>query len=154
MEFSEHEKLIEIGRNLASEAPEDWLRIEVDVFMLAEVSTSSVEVFKEDGSREFFDIPFSASMAFRELREGMHTAEYGTWFSAQYSLEKPGRFKVEYDYDNEPPFPYPLDSERYANDYLKFPRALENIPEWLFGKFEECKRRERERIEDSNQEDQ
>lgn len=90
MEFSEHEKLIEIGRNLASEAPEDWLRIEVDVFMLAEVSTSSVEVFKEDGSREFFDIPFSASMAFRELREGMHTAEYGTWFSAQYSLEKPG----------------------------------------------------------------
>lgn len=154
MEFSEHEKLIEIGRGLASGAPEGWLRIEADVFMLAEVSTASVEVFKEDGNREFFDIPFSVSMAFRELREGMHTPEYGTWFSAQYSLEKPGRFKVDYDYDNEPLFPYPLDPERYANDYVNFPRSVENIPGWLFGKFDEFKRREWERLENSNEEDQ
>lgn len=151
MEFSEHEKLIEIGRGLASEAPEGWLRIEAYVSMLAEVSAASVEVCKEDGVRDSISIPFMTSMAFRELRTGMHTAEHGTWFSAQYTLEKTGRFKVEYDHENEPPFPYALDPERYANDYFNYPRSLESIPNWLFGKFDECKRRERERLGNSDQ---
>lgn len=121
--------------------------------MMTEVSTFSVEVFKEGGGHESISIPFPVSMAFRELREGMDTAEHGTWFSAQYYLERPGMFKVEYDYDSEPPFPYTLDPERYGNDYLNYPRSPENIPKWLFGKFDECKRRERELLENSDQDD-
>lgn len=66
-----------------------------------------------------------------KLRGGMYEKGKGTWFSSTFVIEQSGDFTVDYNYDEEPPFPFELDPERYANDYRHYPRDWENIPVWL-----------------------
>lgn len=64
----------------------------------------------------------------KKFRWGMCREGVGAWFSLWCVIDHPGIFKVDYNYDDESTFPYPLDSEFYANDYFQFPREREYIP--------------------------
>ncbi|MEU3016264.1 MULTISPECIES: hypothetical protein [unclassified Nocardiopsis] len=143
MESSEQQrKLVDIGRLVLAEAPEGWKRIEVIFSCLSELSAASVVIVTEDGERTTGELSLQASGELRDLRDLMHEPTRGTWFSLHYTITRPGSFHVDFNYDDEPPFPYPLDPERFANDYFRFPREREHIPSWLFAKFREVKNRD------------
>jgi hypothetical protein len=132
MDSEEQQMVLQsIGRQILEVVPEDWDRIVMNYSGVVELSSWSLEVVRSDGEVESAKLPLRASVEMNSLRAGMHQEGKGTWFSARFVMERPGKFHVEFDYDNEPPFPYELDPERYAADYRYFPRKWENIPQWL-----------------------
>ncbi|RFS85505.1 hypothetical protein D0T12_10765 [Actinomadura spongiicola] len=68
----------------------------------------------------------------------MYTQGKGTWFTAEYVIVRPGRYSVNFDYDNEPNFGFEIDPLTYANEMKYFPRDEEYIPTWLSQKINEA----------------
>ncbi|UGT58283.1 immunity protein YezG family protein [Nocardia asteroides] len=68
---------------------------------------------------------------FSQLREEMHNSERGTWYSAEFILDRSGRYSVDYDYNSLPSFIPKVSARMYAYDLEKFPRDSSNIPTWL-----------------------
>ncbi len=54
----------------------------------------------------------------------------------------PGRFKVEFNYDEKPTYFMPPDPQEFATDFEKFPRSPENIPSWLQEELDHASREE------------
>ncbi|WP_246006976.1 hypothetical protein [Actinomadura pelletieri] len=73
------------------------------------------------------------------MRTRMYTQGKGTWFTAEYVIVHPGRYSVDFDYDNEPDFGFEIDTKTYANEMKYFPRDEEYIPTWLRQKLNEAK---------------
>ncbi|WDZ88850.1 hypothetical protein [Nocardiopsis sp. HUAS JQ3] len=71
-----------------------------------------------------------------DLRAGMYKDGKGTWFSMEYVITRPGRFKVRYNYDEDPHILFPT-AWGFTNDLKYFPRDEENIPDWLHEKLRE-----------------
>ncbi|RII20518.1 hypothetical protein DSC45_04760 [Streptomyces sp. YIM 130001] len=121
----------EIGQVLGESLPDGWAQATLRWSELAVGgSSASLAAVAEDGSSlAAAGIPQSITKLCRQLRVGMYTETGGTWFTLIYTLV-PERYSVRYDYDNEPDAPS-FTPENYARDLAYFPRAEENVPDWL-----------------------
>ena len=54
----------------------------------------------------------------------------------EYVITRPGKFKVHYDYDDDPNIAFPT-AWGFTNDLKHFPRDEEYIPDWLHEKLRE-----------------
>ena len=71
------------------------------------------------------------------LREAMYQPGLGTWFSAVLRVDRSGAVDGRFDYESEPEWDAPVDSIAYVTDFEKYPRDIENQPEWLQAKLAE-----------------
>lgn len=130
--------LQKIGILILDEVGDDWEEISVKYSALSTTSTTRTIIRGADGETRKGDIPVEASSLFNELRTGMHEDGKGTWYTAEYTITKPGRFSVDFDYDSEPEFAFEVDPRTYYEDVEYFPRSFENLPEWLREKLPEA----------------
>ncbi|NKY96498.1 hypothetical protein [Nocardiopsis alborubida] len=123
--------LVEAGQEILRAAGEDWHEIRLSCWSL--VSYTSLDLREVDGSGA--QTPLRTPSRLRHilsgLREGMYVSGKGTWFGLEYVIERPGRFRVRYDYDTEPAFGLAPGDLSYALDALHFPREVEDTPAWL-----------------------
>lgn len=101
---------------------------------VAGIATTRTRITDGDGDTRKGDIPLEASDLFNDLRKGMHTDDKGTWYTAHYTITRPGRFSSDFDYDSEPQFAFEVDPRTYYEDLERFPCPFESLPEWLQGK--------------------
>ncbi|TDQ53743.1 hypothetical protein EV190_103194 [Actinorugispora endophytica] len=94
-------------------------------------STTDPEFIRENGTKERFSPPLEIFKKLKELRRGMYIPGKGTWFSARYVITRPGNYRVDYNYDEEPAFTIPPVAGSYKLDLQHFPRDDEHIPDWL-----------------------
>lgn len=128
--------LTRIGTKLLAEVPEDWER--VTYFIQSVIDHSSAEVVVEfpDGTSRRESLPAEVFSLMDELRAGMYQEGKGTWFSMRYVISRPGKFNVDFDYDEDPGITFPT-SQGFTKDLRYFPREEANIPEWLREKLRE-----------------
>lgn len=92
----------------------------------------------------FNDVP-EASIELSDAMDRLRAASYregaGTWFSARIVVTAEGGATAKYNYDEEPEWDSPLDPIAYVTDQAKFPRDVENQPEWLKQKLAEGRER-------------
>ena len=65
------------------------------------------------------------------MRDVMYRPGVGTWFSAVLRVDRSGSVDGEFNYDEEPEWAAPVDPIAYLTDFEKYPRDIENQPEWL-----------------------
>ncbi|MDM8085133.1 hypothetical protein QUV83_10185 [Cellulomonas cellasea] len=79
-------------------------------------------------------IPRDVRIVLGGLRERMYHPGVGTWYTAAVTVYADGRIETNFDYDNEPAYPFaPLS---WAADAERYPRAAEMTPGWLTAKAE------------------
>ncbi|GAA3854937.1 hypothetical protein [Streptomyces sedi] len=121
----------EIGALLGAGLPDGWARATLRWSGLAGGgSSASLSVVAEDGrSLAAAGVPGGVAELCGRLRAGMYRETDGTWFTLVYTLV-PGRHSVRFEYEEEPEGPS-FTPENYAQDLAYFPRAEENVPDWL-----------------------
>lgn len=74
-----------------------------------------------------------ASLRIGDLRKLMYdlNPEMGAWYTMIIEIENSGKFNVNYDYDNKPPFTYEPSKEKYIAEVKEYPRENSMTPSWL-----------------------
>ena len=69
----------------------------------------------------------------KQLHQAMYEQEpsKGAWYSMTMEINKEGKFKVDFNYDDKPDFGTEIDEERYFVDFQAYPREEQYIPQWL-----------------------
>jgi hypothetical protein len=132
----QQEILMKVGSKILASAPRDWSRITYDTISVIEMSSSSAVVEHENGESKTFDTDAMIDVYLNKLRAGMYVEGKGTWFSLEYVITRPGKFKVHYNYDDDPGLTFAT-AKAFTNDLKYFPRDPENIPDWLHAKLRE-----------------
>ncbi|WP_158581464.1 hypothetical protein [Actinomadura spongiicola] len=136
---SEQEAVLRnVGSEILAAAPVGWTELGFRLVATAELARNSFEAKLEDGSTVHLSAPDTPRRRLQELRTKMYTQGKGTWFTAEYVIVRPGRYSVNFDYDNEPNFGFEIDPLTYANEMKYFPRDEEYIPTWLSQKINEA----------------
>ncbi|MER7383330.1 hypothetical protein ABT337_16805, partial [Saccharopolyspora hirsuta] len=120
-----------IGVLLLQGAPEDWQEITVEYRATGEYHDLLGEVAAQDGSSRPLEPPAELREIFESLREGMYRPDVGTWLSALYVVERPSSYRIDINFDTEPGWQRPLPRAAYVDELRRFPRAEENIPDWM-----------------------
>ncbi|SMG29125.1 hypothetical protein [Agreia pratensis] len=121
----------ETAKALFSLIPSGFERVELRMRALVGFNSASARILRADGSRDSLKDFDSATDAAKRLREAMYREGAGTWFSVLFVVTVEGKVDVAYNYDEEPEWKYPIDPVLYVQDFERFPRDPENIPEWL-----------------------
>ncbi|RKS05673.1 uncharacterized protein DUF600 [Nocardiopsis sp. Huas11] len=125
------ETLRKLGDLILDEVRGPWTEIALKYQGFITLTTSIITVTREDGNTEKVVPPSTVDELMDQIRDEMYEQGKGTWFSAQYTITPPGRFSVDFDYDNQPTFPFEPDPKTYYEDMAHFPRDFENTPDWL-----------------------
>ncbi len=125
-----------IARELVNDAPETWDEIRPVHLGTVQITSNSFEWKPINGEFIRISTPPPVRGMFEELRDGMRQKGKGTWFTAVLTIERSGKYSIEYDYDNEPAFVPQLTDGAYALDYDYFRRDDEHTPDWLRRKLE------------------
>lgn len=120
-----------IGVLLLQGAPEDWQEITVEYRATGEYTDLLGEMSAQDGSSRQLDPPAELREIFERLREGMYRPDVGTWLSALYVVERPSSYRIDINFDTEPQWQRPLPRAAYVDELRRYPRADENIPDWM-----------------------
>jgi hypothetical protein len=128
-----------VGMALLEVAPVDWTQIDFTLSALAGIMSPGCTVRREGGAIEDIDPPDEAWQLLTELRDEMYQPGKGAWFTAKYTITRPGRFNVDFDYESEPDFDVPPSALSYLYDFEHFPRDTANTPDWLREKLEEAR---------------
>ncbi|MDA3647433.1 glycohydrolase toxin TNT-related protein [Saccharopolyspora indica] len=120
-----------IGVLLLQGAPEDWQEITVEYRATGEYHDLLGEVTAQDGSARSLEPPAELREIFESLREGMYRPDVGTWLSALYVVERPSSYRIDINFDTEPGWQRPLPRAAYVDELRRYPRAEENIPDWM-----------------------
>jgi Tuberculosis necrotizing toxin/Protein of unknown function, DUF600 len=92
-----------IARVLAGSAPDGWVKVTTRRYALRLTGEQHTVYQLEDGSSKVIHPKgFELAKAFTALREAMYQPGKGTWFTAELTLTREGRFSVDFDYDLEP----------------------------------------------------
>ena len=69
------------------------------------------------------------------LRDMMATPDGGTWYTAKFTYNDKGQYKVAFNYEDPPiwdtPLPPGKQKELFIQDFNEYPRTAQAIPEWL-----------------------
>ncbi|MGP4015467.1 TNT domain-containing protein [Saccharopolyspora sp. 5N708] len=125
-----------IGVLLLQGAPEDWQEITVEYRATGEYHDLLGEVAAQDGSSRPWEPPTELQDIFERLREGMYRPDVGTWLSALYVVERPSSYRIDINFDSEPHWQRPLPRAAYVDELRRYPRAEENIPDWMRERFD------------------
>ncbi|MGI8308444.1 glycohydrolase toxin TNT-related protein [Saccharopolyspora hattusasensis] len=125
-----------IGVLLLQGAPEDWQEITVEYRATGEYHDLLGEVAVQDGSSRPWEPPIELQEIFERLREGMYRPDVGTWLSALYVVERPSSYRIDINFDSEPLWQRPLPSAAYVDELRRYPRAEENVPDWMRERFD------------------
>ncbi|WP_395474920.1 glycohydrolase toxin TNT-related protein [Saccharopolyspora spinosa] len=120
-----------IGVLLLQGAPEDWQEITVEYRATGEYHDLLGEVAAQDGSSRPWEPPIELQEIFERLREGMYRPDVGTWLSALYVVERPSSYRIDINFDSEPLWQRPLPRAAYVDELRRYPRAEENVPDWM-----------------------
>ncbi|WP_221584811.1 hypothetical protein [Microbacterium sp. G2-8] len=136
--IAEAEIRAEIARELVAVAPAGWVRI---VFSAASVGGATdvlVTAELENGGDRSLAAPSGTALPLSRLRRALYEQDRGTWFSMELIVTSDGAAEATYDYDDEPREFVGLIPRLWLADQEKFPRSLENRPEWLRAKLAEA----------------
>ncbi|MGW3468910.1 glycohydrolase toxin TNT-related protein [Saccharopolyspora sp. NPDC000995] len=125
-----------IGVLLLQGAPEDWQEITVEYRATGEYHDLLGEVAAQDGSSRPWEPPTELQEIFERLREGMYRPDVGTWLSALYVVERPSSYRIDINFDSEPLWQRPLPRAAYVDELRRYPRAEENVPDWMRERFD------------------
>lgn len=125
------ESLRRIGTDLLRAAPDDWVKLRLVYSGLGGCESAHFEVMFEGGRSAGWIPPLPALERLREIRSGMYAPGTGTWYTAYYELERPGSYRIRYDYEDEPYFDEPQGDASYMLDLELFPRHGKHVPGWL-----------------------
>jgi hypothetical protein len=120
-----------VGRSLLTVAGEGWQRVRAEYRSAGRHIEVDVFVTGPDGVEHPVRPPQEVVEGLGRLRQGMYRPGRGTWLSGVYLLEPPSSFSAEFEPDAEPRWrrvPPPIG---FADELKFFPRADENIPDWL-----------------------
>ncbi|MGA6163757.1 glycohydrolase toxin TNT-related protein [Amycolatopsis magusensis] len=120
----------QIGLALLRAAPRDWQRVTAEYRAVGRYHELTGEIVTADGDSREWVATHDIATLFGRLRGGMYRDGRGTWFNARYQLDHPSSYNLEYDRD-EPSWDLMPPPQAYADELRMFPRAEENIPEWL-----------------------
>ncbi|HET6499996.1 MAG TPA: TNT domain-containing protein [Amycolatopsis sp.] len=120
----------QIGLALLRAAPPDWRRVSAQYRAVGRYHELTGEILTEDGTVREWTATHDIAALFGRLRAGMYREGRGTWFNARYQLDHPSSYNLEYDRD-EPRWNLAAPPQAYADELRMFPRADENVPEWL-----------------------
>jgi hypothetical protein len=132
----QNEVLQQVGAALAAATLDEWTALEFIYRAVVDMNAADFVVVRPDRSILRLPPPRRAMRAMDRLRPGMYEPVRGAWFTATYVLYPDRRYRVDYDYDNEPTFPFDLYSGSFAKDLAQFPRDRRAIPHWLHQKLE------------------
>ena len=121
----------QVGRALLSAAGADWQQVRAEYRSAGRHIEVDVHVTGPDGVERPVRPPQEVVDGLGRLRQGMYRPGRGTWLSALYTLDPPSSFSAEFEPDAEPRWrrvPPPIG---FADELRFFPRAEENIPDWL-----------------------
>ncbi|MCS7483896.1 glycohydrolase toxin TNT-related protein [Umezawaea endophytica] len=120
----------QIGLTLMRAAPEGWQNVVADYRATGRYFELSAEVRSADGSAQAWAPPQEVAGLFSRLRAGMHREGRGSWSNARYQLDQPASYNLDFD-RTEPKWQTPPPPQAYVDEMRFFPRAEENVPEWL-----------------------
>lgn len=120
----------QIGLALLRAAPRDWRRVIAHYRAVGRYHELTGEILLEDGTVQEWTATHDIATLFGRLRAGMYREGRGTWFNARYQLDHPSSYNLEYDRE-EPRWNLAPPPQAYSDELRMFPRAEENVPEWL-----------------------
>ena len=121
-----------VGGRLLTDIGPDWARVDLKVSMAANVDDYLFATLNPDGSVRERELPVDdVRRAFSDIRNLLWEPEKGTWFSVRFTLNPPGSFQVEYNFEVDPVWDPPISPDVWAKDLELFPRAENWRPRWL-----------------------
>ncbi len=128
------ERLMQV---LFSCLPSGSSSIELNISMLSSLNAAAVRVYQEDGS--YFSVRNIREIVeeTKILRHSMYRERSGSWFSARISVDSNGALDANFNFDEEPPWKFPISPTMYADDLTMFPRDADHRPQWLNDKIAE-----------------
>lgn len=119
-----------------------WTSLTFTRRALATYGQHNLVVSRPDGSIDRSQAaPREVSSLLTELRSGMYREGAGTWLSATWTVTNRGdsiSSEVDFNYDDEPDWPRPVEPGHYALDLEDFPRSDDATPAWLKQKVREA----------------
>ncbi len=119
-----------IGMALLQAVPEHWNQLSLEFREVGRYYEVAAELTDADGHVEPWTPPQDIAGQFAALRGAMHDEPGGTWFNARYTIERPARYNLDFD-RAEPNWRMPPPMQAYHDELKFFPRADEDVPEWL-----------------------
>ncbi|MFS8101454.1 TNT domain-containing protein [Lentzea alba] len=120
----------QIGLTLMRAAPEDWRSVVAQYRATGRYFELESELRLQDGSKRAWAVPQEVATLFARLRAGMHREGRGSWTNARYQLDHPSSYNLDFD-RAEPNWQTPPPQQAYFDEMRFFPRADENVPDWL-----------------------
>ncbi|MCP2247883.1 TNT domain-containing protein [Lentzea aerocolonigenes] len=120
----------QIGLTLMRAAPEDWRSVIAQYRATGRYFELESELRLQDGTSRSWQPPQEVASLFARLRAGMHREGRGSWTNARYQLDHPSSYNLDFD-RAEPSWQTPPPQQAYFDEMRFFPRADENVPDWL-----------------------
>ncbi|ATE57452.1 hypothetical protein [Actinosynnema pretiosum] len=133
------EHLAALKALIAEHAPERWLsaRIEVEALSGWQVLTATARQEGAEGVVHWYP-PLMVGQWFDRLRSRMYRSSRGAWYKADLTFTPDGEVVASYDWQSEPrwrtfTFRHPNEHPNplVKHDLLRFPRAVQDAPEWV-----------------------
>jgi hypothetical protein len=128
--IQQKDELDGIATTLLEALPPGWSELVIDFRAVGRKIDVAVGLTGPDGKERVWDPPAEIWRAFQRLRGGMYTENEGTWFSARYVLVPPGRYNIQYNWQNQPDFQPQPSPEEFATEQERFPRGEAYMPPW------------------------
>ncbi|MFD4457439.1 hypothetical protein [Nocardia sp. NPDC058480] len=129
--MEQQEILDEITREILPTLPHEWTRLIARGMFVGRHTDAETGIKMPNGSILPWQFPTPVWRRFQDLRKGMYTEGFGTWFEFEYILEPPARFNIRYNRDNYPGFAVAPKAEDYALENQRYPRSPQYIPDWF-----------------------
>ncbi|RSN08986.1 hypothetical protein DMC63_32935 [Streptomyces sp. WAC 05977] len=123
--------LTEIADQLKFLLPPGWDYVQIKYNAIGEHRETAAIVQSVAETLTPWTPPEVISDLFAELRERAANPVGGTWLGAVFEMRHPGSFRVNFNGTAEPEFRNPPPAEAFSDELRRFPRAAENIPDWL-----------------------
>lgn len=127
----------QIARLLVDASPQAWRRLDLIATMTVEVVDVRFTVIMEDGSTPEVELPGEVNEALVDLRREMYEKGRGTWFSTRITIDPPGEYHVNFNFELEPVCDPPIPTSAIVRDLDHFPRERSHVPPWLKKKIDE-----------------
>ncbi|MCT2584350.1 hypothetical protein [Actinophytocola gossypii] len=127
----QNDLLGEATKLLVDQLPAGWHRLILDYMALGKKVNVGAAVRMADGTTPRVSAPRELAPLFSRLRGGMYVAGRGTWYSFRLIVDPPARYSVQYNWNDQPPYPTPPAPEHFRLEQERFPRAEDAMPEWF-----------------------
>lgn len=124
-------RIAEICTLLKAGAPVGWNRVTLDVW--ANVLAYELAASAKNAEGRFAGEVRLADMTERlqDLRQEMYEEDRGAWLSARFVLHREAEPEVSFNYNENPHWSPELHPMMFVRDLEAFPRADEQVPDWL-----------------------